>query len=80
MADKKLLKPLLVVDLIGTLEDNWHLKRQWFLHRGYELPHWQPPRKEVVSVVGEELYAAMKKAVATPQQIPNDPRRRCTAG
>ena len=66
-------KPLLVVDLVGTIEDNWQLKRQWLGQRGYELPFWQPPRSDIVTVVGEEVYREMKRAVATPAQIPNDP-------
>ena len=66
-------RPLLVVDLVGTLEDNWSAKRQWFLARGIEFPLWQPPRAAIVGVVGEDAYAAMKRAMATEESIPNDP-------
>ena len=66
-------KPIIGVDVGGTLEYTWESKRVWFYERGVDLGKWAMSRDDVINVLGgdEELYKEMHKDVYTDEAILN---------
>jgi hypothetical protein len=66
-------KPIIGVDVGGTLEYTWESKRIWFYERGVDLGKWPMSRDDVINVLGgnEGLYKEMHKDVYTDEAIFN---------